>query len=215
MLGWFQALMPREERFFDMFAAHSRTLRAGADALKDLLESDPASVPLHCQTIMDRENDADQITREVLIAVRRTFITPFDRGDIKNLITAMDDTIDQMQKTAKAILLFDVTAFEPPMIEIGRAVVDCAKLVEEAVPLLSRISPEAQRIGSLAERISEIEGRADDLHDTGMRALFLRQSSPTEMGFIIGSTIYDHLEAVVDRFDDVANEINSIVIEHV
>ena len=72
-------------------------------------------MPQHLQTVMDRENDADAITREVLLAVRRTFITPFDRGDIKDLITAMDDAIDQMQKTAKTILLFKVTQFEPEM----------------------------------------------------------------------------------------------------
>src|SRR4051794_16015522 len=115
MMGWFQALMPREDRFFDLFARHSRTLVAGAEALNSLLHEGGASVPHYCEVIMARENEADQITREVLIAVRRTFITPFDRGDIKNLITSMDDAIDQMQKTAKAITLFEVTHFEPQM----------------------------------------------------------------------------------------------------
>ena len=215
MLGWFHSLLPREDKFFDMFAAHSRTLVAGAEALKALLDSGPGDIPRHCRTIMDRESEADAVTREVLIAVRRTFITPFDRGDIVNLIKAMDDTIDQMQKTAKAITLFDVTSFEPEMKAMGAAVVECAALVGEAVPLLRRISPEATRISSIAERISAIEGQADELHDTGLRALYLRQKSPTEMGFIIGQAIYDHLEAVVDRFDDVANGINSIVVEHV
>ena len=62
---------------------------------------------------MAREHEADEITREVLLAVRRTFITPFDRGDIKDLITSMDDAIDQMHKTAKAITLFELRSFEP------------------------------------------------------------------------------------------------------
>ena len=64
---------------------------------------------------MDREQDADNVTRDVLIAVRRTFITPFDRGNIRDLITSMDNSIDQMQKTAKSIRLFEVTTFTPQM----------------------------------------------------------------------------------------------------
>ncbi|CAN0494228.1 unnamed protein product, partial [Phaeothamnion confervicola] len=98
MLGWFHALMPKEERFFDLFAQHSRTVVAGAEALRSMLDGGE-TVPQHYRAVMDRENEADIITREVLIAVRRTFITPFDRGDITDLITSMDNTIDQMQKT--------------------------------------------------------------------------------------------------------------------
>src|SRR4051812_32934451 len=100
MLGWFQRLLPREERFFDLFASHSEAVLAGAHALRDMLEGGDA-IPRNYQIVMDRERDADVCTREVLIAVRRTFITPFDRGSIKDLITSMDNSIDQMQKTAK------------------------------------------------------------------------------------------------------------------
>ena len=94
---------------------------------------------------MDRENDADAITREVLLAVRRTFITPFDRGDIKDLITAMDDAIDQMQKTAKTILLFKVTEFEPEMARMAERIVQAAQLVQQAIPLLRRSAPTPPR----------------------------------------------------------------------
>src|SRR3954469_18464829 len=128
MLAWFRALMPKEERFFPLFAKQSQLLVAGAEALRDMLQGGEA-VARHCQTVMDREQDADDVTREILIAVRRSFITPFDRSDITDLITAMDDTIDQMQKTAKAITLFDVRSFEPPMQQMGGAVVECARLV--------------------------------------------------------------------------------------
>jgi predicted phosphate transport protein (TIGR00153 family) len=214
MLGWFRALMPKEERFFDLFARHSQTVVAGAEALRAMLDGGDA-VPRHYRTIMEREHDADVITRDVLTAVRRTFITPFDRGDIQELTTSMDNTIDQMQKTAKAVMLFNIRTFTPQMKEMGDAIVKCAVLVEEAVPLLRSISKEAGRISSLTEQITQIEGRADDLHDIGLKELYETHGANNPMAFITGSEVYDHLEKVVDRFDDVANELQSVVIDHV
>src|SRR6476646_6189868 len=204
MLRWFHALMPKEERFFELFAQHSHAVIAGGDAISR-----------NYQTVMDREQDADNVTREVLIAVRRTFITPFDRGNIRDLITSMDNSIDQMQKTAKAIRLFDVTQFTPQMKEMADAVVKCAQLVSEAVPLLSSISSQAAHISDLTAQISQLEGRADELHDVGLRALYQTHVKSNPMAFFVGNEVYDHLEKVVDRFDDVANVMHGIVIEHV
>src|SRR5207237_9767367 len=89
MLGWFHAIMPKEEKFFDLFARHSQAVVAGAEALRAMLDGGDA-VPRHYRTLLDREQDADNVTREVLIAVRRTFITPFARGDIQALIPPLD-----------------------------------------------------------------------------------------------------------------------------
>jgi hypothetical protein len=214
MMRWFHALMPKEERFFDLFASHSEAVLAGAAALRAMLEGG-ASVKPNYQIVMDREHDADDVTREVLIAVRRTFITPFDRGNIRDLITSMDNSIDQMQKTAKGVLLFDVTEFTPEMKEMADAIVKCAELVKEAVPLLRHISSEATHISDLTAQISALEGRADELHDVGLRSLFLAKSKSDPMAFFVGNEVYDHLEKVVDRFDDVANVMHGIVIEHV
>jgi len=218
MLGWFHALMPREERFFELFAQHSKTVVAGAVALRAMLEGG-AAVQTHFKTVMDREQDADNVTREVLVAVRRTFITPFDRGAIKDLITAMDNSIDQMQKTAKSIVLFDARIFTPAMKDMADTVVQCARLVEEAIPLLRRISAEAGRLSSITEKITHLEGRADEMHDNGLRELYQESVKSTSganaLTFFVGNEIYDHLEKVVDRFDDVANAIQGIVIEHV
>src|SRR5665213_636137 len=214
MLRWFHALMPKEERFFDLFARHSQAVLAGAEALRAMLEGGEA-LPRNFQVVMDREQDADDVTREVLIAVRRTFITPFDRGNIRDLITSMDNSIDQMQKTAKSVKLFDVTEFTPQMKEMADAIVKCARLVQEAVPLLRSISSEAAHISDLTAQISAIEGRADELHDGGLRTLFQANAKSNPMGFFVGNEVYDHLEKVVDRFDDVANVMHGIVIEHV
>ena len=214
MMRWFRALLPREERFFDLFARHAQTVVKGAEALQDMLRGGDET-PVFCQRVNQYENDADNITREVLTAVRRTFITPFDRGDIKNLITAMDDAIDQMQQTSKAVVLFEVRAFEPPMREIGALLVDSANLVVRALPLLQSIGRNVAEVTAITEELTKLEGRVDDLHDIGLRELFLKHRNANTMDFIVGAEIYKHLEKVADRFDDVANEISSIMIEQV
>ena len=213
MMRWFHALMPKEERFFDLLAQHSEAVVAGAKALRAMLEGGPA-VADNYQVVMDREQDADNATREVLIAVRRTFITPFDRGNIRDLITSMDNSIDQMQKTAKSVKLFDFTAFTPQMKTMADAIVECALLVQEGVPLLRSISAEATRISDITAQISALEGRADEMHDSGLHALYLANVNGNALSFFIGNEVYDHLEKVVDRFDDVANVMHGIVIEH-
>ena len=215
MLRWFHALMPKEERFFDMFAQHSTAVVAGAVALRAMLEGGDA-IDRNYQIVMDREHDADDVTREVLIAVRRTFITPFDRGNIRDLITSMDNSIDQMQKTAKSVRLFDVKSFTPHMKNMADAILQCAQLVQEGVPLLKSISAEAGHISELTAKISALEGRADEMYDQGMRELYLANASGGNgLAFFVGNEVYDHLEKVVDRFDDVANVMHGIVIEHV
>ena len=215
MLGWFHRLLPREERFFDLFARHSEAVVAGAEALRGMLEGGEA-LTRNYQIVMDREHEADVCTREVLIAVRRTFITPFDRGNIKDLITSMDNSIDQMQKTAKSVKLFDVTAFTPQMKQMADAIVTCAQLVQEGVPLLKSISSEAAHISDLTAQISALEGKADEMHDSGLHELYRRNAAAgSALDFFVGNEVYDHLEKVVDRFDDVANVMHGIVIEHV
>ncbi|MES2599207.1 MAG: DUF47 family protein [Pseudomonadota bacterium] len=214
MLGLFRKLLPREERFFDLFARHSQSVVQGAEALEGMMRGGEET-PVYCQRVNQFENDADQITREVLTAVRRTFITPFDRGDIKNLITAMDDAIDQMQQTAKAVMLFEVRTFEPPMREIGSILVQCANLVGRALPLMQSMGPNVTTLTALTEEITRLEGRVDDLNDIGLKELFIKHRDGSAMDFVVGAEIYKHLEKVADRFDDVANEINSIVIEQV
>jgi uncharacterized protein len=152
----------------------------------------------------------------VLRAVRRTFITPFDRRDIVDLISSMDDAIDQMQQTAKAILLFDVRTFEPEMRKLADAILQCAQLVNDAVPLLSRINDEAARLNVLCERIVHVEGEADGIHESGLKNLYHAcREKDDGLIFVTRSEVYDHLEKVVDRFSDVSDEIQGIVIDQV
>jgi uncharacterized protein len=213
MLGWVRAIMPKEDRFFDLFERHAKLVVAGAEGLRAAIEGGP-DLSRHVKTVMDREDDADAVTREVLEAVRRSFITPFDRGDIKDLITAMDDAIDQMRKTMKTVVLFNVTTFEPEMREMADRILQGARIVEQTVPLLRSVGAHAAEISGLSARMSEIEGETDDFHDEARRRLF--QKGPAHaLDFWVASEILDHLERVMDRLEDVTHEVHSIVIEHV
>src|SRR4029078_6496494 len=189
MLRLFRYFLPKEERFFDLFARHSKTVIQGAIALQGVLNGGEET-PVYCQRVNQFENDADNITREVLTAVRRTFITPFDRGDIKNLITAMDDAIDQMQQTAKAVMLFEVRTFEPPMREIGGLLIECANLVGKALPLMQSIGNNVAMLSAITEEIGKLEGRIDDLHDIGLKELFLKHRNGNSMDFVVGAEMY-------------------------
>jgi uncharacterized protein len=216
MISLFKKLMPREDKFFDLFEKHVRTVRGAAEAMRDILGG-VGDLEANCQKIVDLENEADDITREVLLAVRRSFITPFDRGDIKDLIQSMDDAIDMMHKTVKTIRRFEQKTFDPGMKEMGVLIADAARLVSEAIPLLDKMGPNAQRLTAIAEEVTRVEGRSDELYEQGLRDLFHAhaQAGGNAMAYIIGSEIYAELEKVVDRFEDVVNEISGIMIENV
>lgn len=213
IVRWFQALLPKQGSFFEQFEAHAALNVAASDALGQLLKGGP-DMPIHSQEIFDRENDADDIIRDVLVDVRKTLITPFDRTAITSLIGSMDDAIDQMNQTAKAIMLYELKEFEPQMRDMAGIIVEAARITADAMPLLRDLGRNASRLHALTERIVRLEGHADEIHDAGLKALFKAKGEKSPMAFIIGREIYSHLEKITDRFEDVANEIQGLVLDH-
>lgn len=213
MLSWFQAVMPKEHAYFDMFNRHAATLVDGAHALRNLFDGGD-QVPHWCEQVALHEDKADEVTREVLEHVGRSFITPFDRHHIKSLTSSLDDAIDQMQKTAKTITLFEQREFAPEMRGMADVIVKMADSTVELVGKLDKLRQNARRIGELTQRIVDLENDSDQLYDTGMKALFLAHRHGNAMEYMIGAEIYDHLEKAADRFEDVANRVSIILIEH-
>jgi len=213
MFAWFQRLLPKTGNFFELFEAHAVTIVAAADALARTMQDDSA-VQDHIREVIEREHDADDIIRETLQTVRQTFLTPFDRGAITRLIGAMDDTIDEMQATVAAIDLYEVRHFEQDMKDMAAIVVDAARLIGEAMPLLRDVPRNAPRLHELTERIVRMEAHADDIHTAGVKRAFKENDGADTMAFIVSREIYKHLERIVDAFEDVANEIDGIVIDH-
>jgi uncharacterized protein len=212
-MNFIRAIMPRESSFFDMFARHADTLVAGSDALVEMLAG-KLDIAEACSQIAKYEHEADDIAREVLTGVRRSFITPFDRSAITKLIGSMDDAIDEMHQTGKAITLYDVKKFEPNMLRMAELGTQAARLVRNAIPLLRSSGRNVIELTRITEEIVHLEGDADDLHEEGLKALFQKHGENKPMVFFVGREVYRHLERVLDGMEDVADEIQGIVIDH-
>jgi uncharacterized protein len=212
MFAWFQRLLPRTGDFFGMFEAHSATLVAAAKALSKLADGGTTQKE-HIAEIDRREHEADEIIRQVLRTVRRTFLTPFDRGAITKLIGSMDDAIDEMQSTARAIDLYELNHFTPEMKQMVGLIGEAARLTAEALPLMRDITRHGTQIHVITEQVVRLEGDADDVHAAGLKKAYAEQSNEP-MKFIVSREIYKHLERIADAFEDVANEIDGIVIDH-
>lgn len=213
MFGWFQRLLPRKTDFFRLFEAHSDTLVAAATALIASAEDGTSTADV-LNRVQKHEHEADDIIREVLHSVRLTFLTPFDRGAITDLIGAMDDAIDEMLAAARAIDLYDLKTLEPEMKEIVMMIAEAARLTSEAIPLLRNVARNGKQLHELTEALVSLEGDADDVHARGLKRAFQEHSSNNVIKFAVAREIYKHLERVTDAFEDVANEIDGIVIDH-
>jgi uncharacterized protein len=213
MFGWFQRLLPQKGDFFGMFEAHAAMLVAAAEAL-ETLANDGSSTEQLLSTIQDREHVADDVIRDVLTSVRKTFLTPFDRGAITSLIGSMDDSIDEMLAAARAIDLYDVRQLRPEMKDIVRIIGEAAKVTNEAIPLLRNVSKNGAQLHRLTERLVRLEGKADDVHAAGLKRAFQENARQDPLQFAVSREIFKHLERVTDAFEDVANQIDGIVVDH-
>ena len=213
MFAWFQRLLPKTGGFFELFEAHAVSIVGAATAVSRLLEGGP-SMAEHVREIHEREHDADNVIREVLTTVRRTFLTPFDRGAITSLIGSMDDAVDEMQAAASAIDLYELKEFDQEMKDMAAIIVDAARLTAEAMPLLRDVGANGARLHELTGRLVRMEGHADEIHAAGLKKAFQTYGTTDTLHFIVAREIYKHLERIADSFEDVANEIDGIVIDH-
>lgn len=211
LLRAFRSLLPRDERFVERFCAHSRLIVLGAEAFRALVSGD-GRAEVHAAEIGRLEENADAITRETVQAIHRTFITPFDRSQILDLITALDDTIDLMKDTGRRVLRYGV-GFTPEMHGMADCAVRAATEIRDAMPLLGSIGRSADRLGAMSVAVRGIEGEADELLDRGLRELFQGETSPGHK--LTVEKVYDLIEAVVDRCEDVVDVVDGIVVEQV
>lgn len=206
----FGRLMPREGRFFELFNSHADEVVKGARMLVTLLDN-ISSPSESAQAIDHHETRADRITHDAVSLLHRTFITPFDREDIHKLITRMDDILDLIQDVAESLYLYDVHRLTPEARQLAELSVMGCERVQSAVALLSDMR-NAKAILQTCQEIDRIETEADRVMRSAMSKLFRNEPDVREV--IKLRAIYEQLEMVTDRCDDVANIVEGIVLEN-
>jgi len=215
-LNVFSAFMPREESFTPLFVEQAGFILQAADELRQLMADDSA-IGKHVAAIRRIELTADDVARRIFVAANRTFNAPIDREDILELARRMDDCVDLIEDTAKGILRYELREFSQDMRSIVNAAVEAASVLREVMPLLDSITREHAKIAALCERVGIIEGRADEAFDLGLTRLRaqLRDGAVDTIGYLDRKELYELIENVVDKCDDVSNAIQSITAKHV
>jgi uncharacterized protein len=211
LIRMFRSLMPKDGSFIERFSEHSCYVVSGAEAFHAML-SGAGTYEENFTRLSDFEEKADVVTRETIRAIHRTFVTPFDRSQILDLITALDDTIDLMKDAGRRFRLYGL-AFTPEMRDMAGCAVRATQQLRDAMPLLSSIDSNVAQLNAISVKVGAIESEADDLLEQGLASLFQGEGSP---GYkLTMEQIYDRIEAVVDRCEDVTDVIDGIVIEQV
>ena len=211
-LRLFHFFMPKEEKFVERFGQHAEQIAAAAEALRAIFAgTDDFEKCFH--TIRERESAADVITRLTLEALHRSFITPFDRGEIHDLVVSLDDTIDTIEEIVQRIAIYRITKFTPEMLKLTEIIRDCAGILNSAMPLLAEVTRNATALRDMAIRISALEGQGDATLRQGLAALMRNGADP--IAVMTQKEIYELLEGAIDRCQDAMDVVQGIVIEHV
>jgi uncharacterized protein len=206
----FSRLMPQEGKFFDLFNAHADLIVDGGRELVALM-GNLADSDGRAQAIDAIETKADRITHETVALLHKTFITPLDRDDIHKLISGMDDVLDLMQDTAESINLYDIRKLTQEAKQLADICLSCAERVRTAVGLLKNMD-NADALLKTCKEIDQLEGDGDRVMRSAISKLF--RDEPDVRQLIKLRTIYELLELVTDRCEDVANIIEGIVLEN-
>ena len=207
MLG---RLMPREGKFFELFNAHAERIVEGSHELAAMLGTF-SDLEAHAQRIDAAERAADKVTHECISLLHKTFITPFDRDQIHQLITNMDDILDLIQDVAESVALYDLRSVTPEAKQLADICQMSCDRVRTAVSLLTNFK-RADAIMKCCEEIDRLESDADRVMRAALSKLFRDENDLKQV--IKMRVIYDLLETITDRCEDVANVIEGIVLEN-
>ncbi|GGC17732.1 hypothetical protein GCM10007205_28440 [Oxalicibacterium flavum] len=206
----FGRLLPKEGKFFDLFNEHAEFCVKGAKEMVALMTNfDDLEIRVHA--IEGIEKQADQVTHATLDALHKTFITPLDRDDIHQLITRMDDILDLMEDAAQTISLYDIKAITPEAKRLAELCLACTEKVKAAVGLLHNMD-NSRQILEICQEIDRLESDADHVMRAAMSKLF--REEPDVRTLIKLKAIYELLETVTDRCEDVSNIIEGIIVEN-
>ncbi len=207
----FGRLMPREGRFFELFNAHAEQMVLAAKELA-LLMANEGDAKTRIEAIDSREVRADGITHDVIALLHRTFITPFDRDEIHQLISAMDDIVDAIQDVAESVTLYNVETYTAEARQMANLTLSCCERVKHVVSLLDDMRSASDMMRTCRE-IEQLESDCDRVMRTAISTLFRKETDAMKVMKL--STVYQVLEKITDCCKDVSKHVESIVLESV
>ncbi|MES2508569.1 MAG: DUF47 domain-containing protein [Pseudomonadota bacterium] len=212
----FGKLLPREGNFFEMFNQHAERIVEAAQAFSKMVAnySDIEKREAFNREVDNAERAADRITHDVNRALHKTFITPIDREQIHKLINTMDDVADLIQDSAETMALYDVRHMTDDIVRLTDLSVKCCERLKDAVALIGKVSEPATAEAALktCEEIDKLESDADRVMRSAMSRLFREEPDVREV--IKLKAVYELLETITDKCEDVANLIEGIVLEN-
>jgi predicted phosphate transport protein (TIGR00153 family) len=200
-------LIPRDEQFYELFTQLAERLTLAAKLLHQLFR-EPERHAVHVQAIKAAEHEADEITREIIDRLDRTFITPFDREDIHQLASALDEVVDLLDGAARRVEIFRITTVHHAAVTLSEVMVRAAAQVEEAV----RSMKNPKIVGMKAQELKKLEEEGDAIYHESMGALFDGALDAIEV--IKWKELYDKVEDALDQAEDVANVLQSIALKN-
>ncbi len=203
-------ILPRETSFFDFFEQHAKLTSEGMREFKALV-SVGGNIVAKAKRIKEIEHETDTVTHRCVEALHKTFITPFERDHIYNLITKMDDVIDNVEATAERIVLYDVTEMRSEIGDMADVLVRCSQQVEKAVHAL-RSMKDAAPILQICVEINQLENEADAILRVALARIFKEEKDCLMV--MKWKEIFEYLESASDRCEDVAQIIEGVVLEH-
>ena len=200
-------LIPRDEQFYELFTQLAERLSLAARLLNQLFR-EPERRAEHVQAIKSAEHEADEITREIIDRLDRTFITPFDREDIHQLASALDEVVDLLDGAARRVEIFRITTVHQAAVTLSDVMVRAAVQVEAAV----RGMKDPKVVGLKAQELKKLEEEGDAIYHESMGALFDGALDAIEV--IKWKELYDKVEDALDQAEDVANVLQSIALKN-
>jgi predicted phosphate transport protein (TIGR00153 family) len=200
-------ILPRDEKFYDMFTELAKRLTASAILLHELFKS-PSELSAKVSKIKGLEHEADNLTHDIIDRIDRTFVTPFDREDIHALASELDDVIDLIDGTARRATIFRIQQTRPAAVVLAEVLARAATTVEEGV----RDMKDAKHVYAISERLKVLEEEGDAVYHDAMGALFAEGGDALEV--VKWKDLYDKIEDALDQCEDVGNVLQSIALKN-
>lgn len=206
------SIFPKEEKFYDQFAKQAELALTITEQFKELLNNFHADdLTPYVDAIRKTEDQGDKVCHDILVALAKTFVTPIDREDIHLLASHMDDVLDYVQGAAVRLRLFRAQILHPGIVELSGILHECAKLVIEAVERLPRF----QDIRDLRKRMRELEVQGDEVNRQSVAQLFAEAKTVEDvLELMKWKEIIEGAENGVDKFEDVLDVLEGVVIKH-